>query len=116
MKYIISESKMDSTIRSYLTHYIHPDYNWGPDLHDFYQKDVEEYGMYDFLINDDVAYTYHGYQGYEDGDVEEVGTLYIENWVVNKLSTLFGNFWVPVFKDWFEENSGLKVNKMVKGE
>jgi hypothetical protein len=107
---------MDSTIRSYLTHYIHPDYNWGPDLHDFYQKDVEEYGMYDFLINDDVAYTYHGYQGYEDGDVEEVGTLYIENWVVNRLSTLFGNFWVPVFKDWFEENSGLKVKKMVKGE
>jgi hypothetical protein len=114
MKFIISESKLDSIIRSYLTDNVHPDYNWGPELHNFYQEDVKKYGMYDFLINDDVAYTYHGYQGYADSDeVEEIGILYIESWLANKLSMLFGNFWQLVFKDWFEVNSSLKVKKMV---
>jgi len=35
--------------------------------------------------------------------------------LVDKLTTLFGNFWQPVFKDWFEENSGLEVKKMIIG-
>jgi len=109
MKYIISESKMDSTIRSYLTHYIHPDYNWGPELHNFYRKDVKEHGGYDFEINDVVAYSYYN-------DDEYHKTLIIEEWLVDKLSTLFGNFWQPVFKKWFEENSGLKVKQMIEGE
>jgi hypothetical protein len=116
MKYLITESKLESTIHSYLTHYIHPDYNWGPELHDFYREDVKKYGRYDFLINDDIAYTYDGYQGYADSDeVEEIGILYILPWLVDKLTTLFGNFWQPVFKDWFEENSGLEVKKMIIG-
>jgi hypothetical protein len=42
--------------------------------------------------------------------------LVIEKWLVDKLSTLFGNFWQPVFKKWFEENSGLKVKEMIEGE
>lgn len=113
MKFTISESKMYSVIFNYLTHYVHPDYNWGPELHDFYQEDVKKYGMYDFLINDDIAYTYHGYQSNPFNDeLEEIGVLFIESWLANKLTTLFGNFWQPVFKDWFEENSGLEVQKM----
>lgn len=115
MKYIITESKLENTIHSYLTAYVHPDYNWGPELHDFYQEDVKKYGLYEFLINDDIAYTYHGYTGFKDGEVQEIGILYIEKWLGNKLTTIFGNFWQPVFKDWFEENSGLEVKKMIIG-
>ena len=59
MKYIITESKMDSAIHSYLTNSVHPDYNWGPELHDFYKKDVKEHGGYGFEIDDVVAYSYY---------------------------------------------------------
>jgi hypothetical protein len=109
MKYIITESKMDGAIHSYLTNSVHPDYNWGPELHDFYRKDVKEHGGYEFEINDVVAYSYYN-------DNFTYKTLIIEEWLVDKLSTLFGNFWQPVFKKWFEENSGLKVKQMIEGE
>ena len=107
MKYLISESRLNDFIYEYLTKNYHPDYNWGPELHDFYKKDVENHGWYDFDINDTGAYTYLGPAGiYKDN---EKNTLLIQSWVVDKLNELFGDKWVSVFIEWFEDNSGLSV-------
>jgi len=112
MKVNVTKPKLNNIIKDYLTNNIYPDYDWGPELHDFYREDVEKYGSVNFYIDDSEAYNYHGYSDLLSGEIQEVGILYIEKWLSNKLSSLFGNFWVPVFKDWFEENSGLKVKRI----
>lgn len=102
MKYLITESKAKEVILKFLDYYIEPDYSWGPELHDFYREDVEKYGSYDFLINDSLAYSY--WDGNHNNKLLEVMP-----WVYNKLDGLFGDMWEPIFIEWFEKNSGLKV-------
>ena len=80
----------------------YPDYDWGPELFDFYDEDVRVFGLTTFHINDSEAYTY-----YDDG------TLEIMPWVCEKLNEYFNDSWYSVFKYWFEENSGLKVERIV---
>lgn len=105
MKILITENKVNQIIRKYLDETCYPDYNWGPELHDFYREDVKKYGSYEFLINDEVAYVYID-------DNEHIKTLEIYPWLDEKLTSLFGNKWIPAFKDWFEDNSGLKVEEI----
>ena len=39
------------------------------------------------------------------------------DFVSDKLTSLFGTLWIPVFKEWFEKNSNLEVRKMeINGE
>ena len=102
MKYIISESKINSLIYDFLTSNYHGDYKWGPKFHEFYRQDVSEYGYHDFMIDDISAYDY-------DGDN---GTLGIQDWVYEGLDDLFGNLWEPIFVKWFEDNSGLPVEHL----
>lgn len=113
MKLIIPESKVKNIITNYLDYNIHPDYNWGPDLFDFYEKDVKEYGFHVFYINDTPAYEYLGeYDGYDF-----LYRLGIMDFVSDKLTSLFGDLWIPVFKEWFEKNSNLEVREMeIDGE
>jgi hypothetical protein len=104
----LNEKDLDKLIYKYLTEEYYPDYNWGPELHDFYREDVDEYGASDFYINDVVGYTYLGeYDGYD-----YLYTLVIHKWVADGLKPLFGNKWIPVFKEWFEHNSGLTVREI----
>ena len=93
---------LDEIIYNFLEDDYYPDYNWGPELFDFYKEDVEEYGSHTFYINDDESYTY-----YKDGVLEIMPS------VSEKLDEWFNDSWMPVFKKWFEEHSGLKVKKIV---
>ena len=93
---------LDEIIYNFLEDDYYPDYNWGPELFDFYKNDVEEYGSHTFYINDDESYTY-----YKDGVLEIMPS------VSEKLDEWFNDSWMPVFKKWFEEHSGLKVKKIV---
>ena len=93
---------LDEIIYNFLKDEYYPDYNWGPELFDFYREDVEEYGSIAFYINDSEGYIY-----YDDG------TLEVLPWVSERLDSWFNNSWQSVFKKWFEENSGLKVNRIV---
>ena len=107
MKIIISENKVNQIVRKYLDDSFYPDYNWGPELHNFYSEDIDLYGGYEFEVNDEVAYSYYDSGGYTK-------TLIISKWLTEKLTTLFGNMWVPAFIEWFEDNSGLKVEAIEK--
>jgi len=96
------KSSLENLIYEFLNDDFYPDYNWGPELFDFYGEDVKEHGLITFYINDSEAYVY-----YDDG------TLEIMPWVCEKLNEYFNDLWYSVFKSWFEENSGLKVSMMV---
>lgn len=104
----LNEQELYDIIYQYLTEEYYPDYNWGPELHDFYKEDVKRYGLYNFEINDLPAYTYLGeWDGYE-----YLYTLYVNLWIQNELNSLFGDIWVEVFIEWFENNSGLEVKEI----
>jgi hypothetical protein len=112
MKYEIPESKINQIIYDYIKGKYYPDYNWGPELHDFYRKDVENHGFYAFDIDDQEAYTYYGD---EWGKPEVNNRLVIEKWIVEELTSIFGDLWIPIFIKWFEDNSGLKVKNFEIG-
>lgn len=111
MKYIISESKLESFIEDYLNNSYHPDYGWGPELWEFYKGESEHYGYVDLTIDDVSAYQYL----YKENEWEKnlPKTLLIQPWVAEKLDDLFGNIWEPLFVNWFEKNSGLPVEHFV---
>ena len=99
---------LDEFIYQYLTNNLHPDYNWGPKLHNLYKEEVKKYGIYEFSINDKYRYAYLGeWDGYD-----YLYTLVISKWANKELTSLFGDKWIPVFKKWFEYNSGLEVREI----
>ena len=102
---------LDEFIYQYLTDNLHPDYNWSPkdySLHQQYKRNLKSYGIQTFSVNDFDAYSYFGeWDGYDN-----LYLLVITKWVINELTSLFGNKWVPTFKRWFENNSGLEVREI----
>ena len=81
MKYLISESKIDSIIRKYLD--------------DNYKSEYDQWGEFYFEINDHVRYKY------VDGKLTVGESPDLDNY--------FGNLWRDVFATWFEEHTGLRV-------
>ena len=118
MKIIISENRVNQVIRKYLDETFYPDYGW--DNPDFYQKDVKQYGDVTFFINDRDSYIYYGcnagagpedefFAGYGHLNHYKCPLLSIYPRVSEELTSLFGNKWKSVFKEWFEENTKLPV-------
>lgn len=101
----LDDKEMEDLIIDHLNSKFYPDYNWGSDLHDFYRHEVVKYGSYEFLINDEMAYSY-----------DRSKKLRILPLVVKPLTKIFGDRWVPVFKKWFEVNSGLDVDFIISIE
>jgi hypothetical protein len=119
MKYIITESKLESAIISYLDENFYPDYGWN----DSYQEYVDRWGDRVFFINDVESYIYYGCNAGvkddrhfdpNDGKLRwyKCPLLSIYPAVSKQLSSYFGDMWKPIFKKWFEENTGLIVNQI----
>lgn len=118
MKVIISENRVNQIIRKYLDETFYPDYGWAnPDV---YQKDVKQYGDLVFFINDRDSYIYYGcnagagpedefFAGYGHLNHYKCPLLSIYPRVSEELTSLFGDKWKSVFKEWFEENTKLPV-------
>ena len=96
----ITESQLDNLIIKFFDEDYYPDYGW--EDASFYEKELESYEDYNFYINDNLAYTY-----FDDGSME------INKWLIDDLNTRFGDRWKPLFKRWFEMNTGLTVYDMV---
>ena len=121
MKYILTESKLERAIISYLDENFYPDYGWAnPDV---YQRDIEQYGDVNFYINDQDSYIYYGcnanggpedefFAGYGHLNHYKCPLLSIYPRVGQQLSNYFGDMWKPIFKKWFEEKTGLTVNQI----
>ena len=101
----LDEEGYDNLIYQHLTENYYPDHGWGSETYRFYTNEIKKYGIFDFLINGESAYSYLGeWDGYD-----HLYTLSVRKWVNNELTSLFGYKWIPVFKTWFENNSDLEV-------
>ena len=101
-----TEKEIDEMITCYLDQNLYPDYNWGPDLFDFYKNEVKTYGFVDFYINDDVAYIYWANdKGRTPNSIE-----FVDEPLIKFMNKTFNKRWIGPFKKWFEKNSDLKVN------
>jgi hypothetical protein len=121
MKILITEDRVNQIIRKYLDDNYYPDYGWNENTrHGSYQEDVDRYGDLVFFINDIDSYIYYGcnanagpedefFAGYGHLHNYKCPLLLIYPKVGGELTSLFGNRWLPVFKEWFEEKSGLYV-------
>jgi hypothetical protein len=103
---------LDEFIYQYLTENLSPEYDWGPENKSEkqrFKRNLKSYGIQNFNIDyDKDAYSYFGeWDGYD-----YLYLLSINRWVVNELTSLFGDKWIPVFKRWFEYNSGLEVREV----
>jgi len=126
MKIVITENKIDKIIRKYLDSEFIPDYGWYENMRTTagtYQDDVDRFGDIVFFINDDDSYIYYGcnanagpedeyFAGYGPLHDYDCPLLHIYPVVGRKLTSLFGDLWKPIFKMWFEENTGLEVKQI----
>ena len=106
----LEKNQVDKLIENYIDKNFYPDYDIGFNLHDFYREEVIKYGSYEFTINDENAYAYYLW---ESSKSTYVYKLWVYGDTTVKLSDLFGEEWIPVFKKWFEKNTGLIVKKMI---
>ncbi|MDB0072788.1 hypothetical protein N9E79_00760 [bacterium] len=112
MKVIITESKINDVIRKYLYQNYMPDTfsrfdtETPEERFKFFKNKVYNEGLYHFYKNGEESWSYFG-------DWDGAGEVGIEEEVEDELNGLFGDKWIPVFKGWFEEITGLEVGAIV---
>lgn len=105
MKIIISESRIKEAITKFLDIHVVPDYGWADK--NIYKDEIKNFGYIDFFVNDNEMFTYFvHYKERNPKTVELVNSLY------KRLDSFFGKHWIPVFKEWFEKNTGLEVKQL----
>ena len=124
MKVVITEGRLESLIIDYLDDVFTPDYGWHNNTrHGSYQDNLDEYGDIVFFLNNMDSYIYYGCNanaGPEDEFFAGYGHLHnykcpllsIYPRASEELTRMFGDRWLPVFKKWFENNTGLEVTQI----
>ena len=123
MKYIITESKLNSAIYEYIDNLFHNGYEIKMEVAEDEDGNPIEYA-YDF-VQDNGGYgflfTWTGKEYYEtEGreDVTSFGKRWIdyapvieiaEDEIIDQLKGMFGEMWVPIFKQWFTNTFSLPV-------
>jgi hypothetical protein len=99
---ILGENSIPEYIYKYLSENVYPDYGWVDKMD--YKNEVDRYGTYVFEINDNIAYEYFAY----------TSKLVISSWLYYDLDVVFMDYnWKEIFKKWFQDNTGLKVDRVV---
>lgn len=125
MKVVITESRLESLIIDYLNDSYYPDYGWkGNSKSDIgYQDEVDKWGDIVFFVDDQESYIYYGcnanagpedefFAGYGHLHNYECPLLSIYPYMSQRLDSAFGDIWKPIFKKWFEDNTGLEVTQL----
>ena len=125
MKVVITESRLESLIIDYLNDSYYPDYGWkGNSKSDIgYQDEVNKWGDIVFFVDDQESYIYYGcnanagpedefFAGYGHLHNYECPLLSIYPYMSQRLDSAFGDIWKPIFKKWFEDNTGLEVTQL----
>lgn len=103
MKFIITENKFNKIIYEYLTEFYEPDYGW--ELFEFYEKEIDNFMMIEFFVNDINKFTFIDAKWNKK-------VLNIDTSLFINLTETFGKHWILVFKQWFEDNTGLTVKEI----
>ena len=108
MKFVISESRLDSLIYDYISSNFKPDFAWQEPA--WYKKEAKRWGyiIFDYELRPAFKYYYH-----DNPLIDKPKTLLVRDWLVKRLDELFGNKWEPIFVKWFEDNTGLDVVHLV---
>jgi hypothetical protein len=116
MKYIITESKLNQTVKNYLNNtldveninWTHLTDKWGNDEH------AIEFYLGDYMDNDETLFRLYGEEYWnENSDYRKPLSpmLYIESQeLLNSLEGYFNDNWKEGFKEWFVETFKLPVN------
>ena len=107
MKYIISESKINSFIYDYLSQNYIPKNGWSSP--ESYSRKAINYNQQFINKDGDVMFVYIHTPGVED-IFNKPKSVLIWYWVGEELDSLFSDLWILPFKNWFEGNTGLPVN------
>ena len=124
MKVVITENRLEKVVTDYLDDLFYPDYGWkGNSRSDIgYQDEVDKWGDIVFFVDDQESYIYYGCNanaGPEDEFFAGYGHLHnykcpllsVYPVVAKRLDSIFGDIWKPIFKKWFEDNTGLEVTQ-----
>jgi len=123
MKYLITESKLNSAIYEYIDELFHNGYNIRMEEAEDEDGDPIEYA-YDFIQENGgfgFLFTWTGKEYYEKEGRENV-TSFGKRWIdyapvveisedeiIDQLKGMFGDMWVPIFKKWFTDTFSLPV-------
>lgn len=120
MDFEIGKKRLESLIIKYLEKNYLPDYGWAENS--YYKEYTEKWGYVDFPIDDFSEYWYildpkKTIYFVFDNDRKKIKhpkSLIISTRISKDLNTMFGSFWVDVFRDWFEKNTGLEVETIIR--
>jgi hypothetical protein len=123
MKYIIKESKLNSAIYEYIDQLFHNGYNIRMEAAEDEDGSPIEYA-YDFIQENGgfgFLFTWTGKEYYEKEGNENI-TSFGKRWIdyapvveisedeiIDQLKGMFGELWVPIFKQWFTDTFSLPV-------
>ena len=124
MKIIIAESKLDSIILNYINDMFPiEDIHFTEHMDEDGNPDDSAYSFYfgDYNDGEEIIFRWYGKE-YWCGDdteilrhrIEQSPVLYFEDSNdFNKLTSMFGDKWEPVFIKWFTKNFGLNVKTVI---
>ena len=125
MKILITENRLHNLILNYIEDaYPVDDINYTEGYDDLGNPDDSSYVFYfgDYDDEDgEIIFRWYG-ENYWDGDDTELLRLRIEQSPMlhfedsrdsEKLDSLFGDNWKPIFKEWFEKNFDLNIKTIL---
>ena len=136
MKYIITESKLNSSIYNFMND-LFSSKDGNPEIYkldsldndgrplldsfdfvnsDYYSDEGSEY-LFSWTGKEYFKTVYS--QGYitkfeYEGMLSESPTVFLDSDAKEKLNTFFGDLWEPVFKQWFKDKTGLDYKTLNK--
>ena len=122
MKVIISENRLNDFILKYIEEkYPADEINYEEGYDDYGNPDDSSYTFYVGDYDDgETLFRWYSKDYWEGGSddaklrAEESPILSFEDWdSFQQLSTMFNEYWKPVFKQWFYDNFGLKVKTII---
>jgi hypothetical protein len=123
MKYILTESKIDKTVKRYLDfhfnlkeiHFIHTEF----DQEGYYWGEIEDTGEYYFgdYNEDEIFARKYGYEYFNPrkGNPEDYPKLDLEYVYEKNLNNVFKSkkLWEKPFIEWFNENTGDNIKSLL---
>ena len=106
---MVGRDGLNEYIYKYLDENCYPDYGWQSP--EDYKEEVERFGETTFNVNDRLTFDYTKYEN-------DYKKLDIYPWLYNEIEELFSiddddDDWVKLSGNWFEKNTGLKVDGVV---
>ena len=108
---ILGPDSINEYVYKYLDENAYPDYGWSSP--DYYKEEVDRFGSMPFYVNDRLTFVYSDFKKteYENGYKK----LEVYHWLYDEMEDLFSINeddigWVKIIANWFENNTGLKVD------